>query len=163
MPPELSRPLVLAHVPAAGRQLRIEADTGECTALAARFGIPAVESLVAELHLMPEAGGAVRVQGRLRAAVTQNCVVTVEPVAQQVDQPLALRLLPAGQVADEAPDEPDEIEAEGEAIDLGEVVAEQLALALDPYPRAPGAEMPDAARDPEASPFAALRSLRTRQ
>ena len=50
MPPELSRPLVLAHVPAAGRQLRIEADTGECTALAARFGIPAVESLVAELQ-----------------------------------------------------------------------------------------------------------------
>jgi hypothetical protein len=42
-------------------------------------------------------------------------------------------------------------------LDLGEAVAEQLALALDPYPRVPGAELPEIESDPQERPFAALR------
>jgi hypothetical protein len=80
--------------------------------------------------------------------------------------PLELRILPEGTPAtDDDPDSPDEIETAGDIVDLGEVVAEQLALALDPYPRLPDAvvELPDdpvEEAEPRPNPFAALARLR---
>ena len=53
---------------------------------------------------------------------------------------------------------------DGAAADLGEAVAETMSLALDPYPRAPGAAgaLNDAGiMDPgEAGPFGALAGLK---
>jgi hypothetical protein len=69
-------------------------------------------------------------------------------------------VLPAGREPADGPDDLDEIETENDVVDLGEAVAEQLALALDPYPRAPGAELPPEAVDPEAGAFGALAALR---
>ncbi|OYW09619.1 MAG: hypothetical protein B7Z53_02585, partial [Rhodospirillales bacterium 12-71-4] len=110
--------------------------------------------------------------------VVQECVVTLEPVPQAVLAPLDLLLLPEGTPAtDDNPDSPDEIETEGGMVDLGEVVAEQLALAMDPYPRAPDAAIPPDLVDPSAgalepeadladtpperpNPFAALARLK---
>jgi uncharacterized metal-binding protein YceD (DUF177 family) len=165
--PELSRPVTLTHVPPTGRDLAIEATPAECAALAKRLGIEAVNRLHASLHLAPEAGdprgGAVRATGRLEAEVVQLCVVSLEPLTQQVAAPLSLRLLPPGQAASDTPaDEQDEIESENGVVDLGEVVAEELSLALDPYPRLPDAALPDEARDPEANPFAALSAYRNK-
>lgn len=158
--PEFSRPLSLGSVGLDGRQEILEADEAERAALAARFGIPGVESLHAELRLWPEADGAVRVEGRLAAEVVQSCVVTLEPVAQRVEEAVALRLLPAGLEPRDDPDEPDEIPSPNGVVDLGEAVAEQLALALDPYPRAPGAVLPAGASDDAEHPMAALAALR---
>ena len=166
MQPELSRPLALTAVPAAGREERIEASPAECRSLARRFAIPAIDSLTAMLRLVPEAGGSVRARGLLEAAVVQTCVVTLDPVAQRVEATLDLRFVRQGEALSDDPEGPDEIEAEGGMMDLGEAVAEQLALALDPYPRAPGASLPDVFPDapPEAeeppsrpNPFAVLR------
>lgn len=159
--PEFSRLLPLGSVGQEGRQQVLEAAEGERAALAARFRIPAVESFRAELRLWPEADGSIRVDGRLAAEVVQTCVVTLEPVAQRVEEPVALRLLPSGvEPADDDPDQPDEIPSRNGAVDLGEALAEQLALALDPYPRAPGAVLPEEASDADEGPMAALAALR---
>jgi uncharacterized metal-binding protein YceD (DUF177 family) len=172
---ELRRPLPLGLVGPAGREEVIEADAAERAALARRFRIPSVGRLRAELHLRPEPDGAVLARGRLEAAVTQECVVTLEPVAQAIDQPLALRLLPPGREPADGPEDLDEVESGADGVaDLGEAVAEQLALALDPYPRAPGAELPaeaaeagseegEATAPGPAAPFAALAGLRRRE
>jgi uncharacterized metal-binding protein YceD (DUF177 family) len=159
--PEFSRPLPLGLVGPEGRREVLEADEAERAALARRFGIPAIERLRAELRLWQETGGAVRAEGRLDAAVVQSCVVTLEPVPQRVDEPVSLRLLPDGREPRDDPDEEaDEIATERGVADLGEAVAEQLALALDPYPRAPGAALPAEATDPGEHPLAALAKLR---
>jgi hypothetical protein len=158
--PEFSRPLPLGLVGPEGRREVLKADESERAALARRFGIPAVESFRAELLLRPETGGAVRAEGRLDAAVVQLCVVTLEPVAQRVEEAVDLRLLPPGREPRDEAGEPDEVATRGGVADLGEAVAEQLALALDPYPRAPGAVLPAEANEPGEHPMAALAKLR---
>lgn len=159
-PPEFSRPVALGLVGPDGRRETLEADDAERAALARRLGIPGVERLRAELRLRPEPGGAVLVEGKLSAAVVQSCVVTLEPVAQHIEEDVLFRLLPAGQEPGEGPDEVDEIATESGTADLGEAIAEQLALALDPYPRAPGAVLPAEATEAAEHPMAALAKLR---
>ena len=108
--------------------------------------------------------------------MTQNCVVTLEPVVQIVDQRFSLEFGAASDVLDEEtgemvilPDQeqPDPMPAGG--LDVGEMVAEQLALAIDPYPRKPDADLQAVLRqhgiDPDAgktNPFAALATLKTK-
>lgn len=166
MQPEFSRPVRLTPEP---REAVLDATPAERAALAARFGILGIHALSARLALRPEPGGTVRVRGKLSAEVEQPCVVTLEPVRQRVEASLDLRILGEGEMpADEDPDSPDELESEGGVVDLGEAVAEQLALALDPYPRAEGAELPelDPPEEPEPAPperpnpFAGLAKLR---
>lgn len=159
--PELSRPVPLYAIGEAGRTERIVATAAERDALAARFGILGIDRLEATLRLTTEVDGSVLVRGGLDAAVTQQCVVTFEPVAQRVAEPVRWRLLPPGREAADGPDEPDDIETAGVA-DLGEALAEQLSLALDPYPRAPDAALPGAAAAAASGAFAALAKLRPR-
>jgi uncharacterized metal-binding protein YceD (DUF177 family) len=162
MVPEFSRPLRLTGAP---RDLTLAATPAEGAALARRYAILRVASVTAEVSLRPAEGGRTRLTGRLVAEVTQPCVVSLEPVDQRVDVPLDLVILPEGEApTDDDPESPDEIESAEDRIDLGEVLAEQLALALDPYPRAPGATLPAEVTEPEApapaptrlNPFAAL-------
>ncbi|MEO3474261.1 YceD family protein [Roseomonas sp. CAU 1739] len=171
MTPEFSRPVALARIPPEGRQERLRATPSECAALALRFGIPAVNRFAAELVLKPEPGGGVAITGRILAEVVQDCVVTLEPVVQQVEEAVHLRILGPGEAHSDDPEAPDDVDAAGGVADLGEALAEQLALALDPYPRAPGAvlpeevagEEPEASPEPPASPFAGLAALRGRK
>ncbi|WP_372618750.1 YceD family protein [Falsiroseomonas sp.] len=166
--PEFSRPVRLGPD---RRDITLEANEAERGALARRFGILGIGALTATLRLEPEAGGSVRARGRLSARVEQLCVVTLEPVAQRVEVAMDLRILGEGEEpADEDPDSPDEIESLGGVVDLGEAVAEQLALALDPYPRAEGATLPplddeapeggSQAAPARPNPFAGLAKLR---
>jgi uncharacterized metal-binding protein YceD (DUF177 family) len=157
---EFSRPLALGRVGPEGHTELLVATAAECAALARRFGIPGVGSLRATLRLEPEEDGAILVRGWLEAKVVQECVVTLEPVRQRVAEDITFRLLPAGREPAEGPEDPDEIACEHDVAELGEVVAEQLALALDPYPRAPGAALPAEATDEQAGAFAALAALR---
>lgn len=163
MTPEFSRHVSLARLPEQGREERLAASPAECAALARRFGIPAVNRLEAVLLLRPEPGGSVAVSGRLSAEVVQDCVITLEPVTQAVEEAVALRVLAPGEEPSDDPEAPDEIPPEGEGVDLGEAIAEQLSLALDPYPRAPGAALPEEGEGAApAGPFAALSALRRR-
>lgn len=162
---ELSRIVRLDRVPARGMDMAIVASEAERAALAQRFDLLELPALQAEVTVRPGLGGVWMVTGQLRAEVVQACVVTLEPVAQSIDESLDLRFAPgvrksADVVAD--PDAPEPLE--GDMLDLGAIVADHLSLALDPFPRAPGAEYqpaPDSA-DAKPNPFAVLEQLKGR-
>ena len=167
--PEFSRPVALDSVGEGARAIEVEAGADERAALAARFGFRSIEALSAELRLSrrPEA---VFAEGRLHARVVQSCVVTGEDVPSAVDEAFAIRFLPEGEAtpANEdvelSADECDTVFYAGGAIDVGEAVAETLALALDPFPRSPDADaaLRDAGvlSEEDAGPFAALKALK---
>src|SRR3954454_3760552 len=120
---------------------RIAANPEERAALAQRFGLIGVERLEAVFSLKRAGGGVIHISGELQADVTQACVVTLAPVPAQLEERFSAdfadedRRRPADQDLDFEADDPPEPIRNGH-IDLGELAAEQLALALDPYPRA---------------------------
>lgn len=157
---EVSRPVSVDRLPAS---LIIEATAVECAALAVRLGIPDVLRLSCRFALKGR-GAVVQAEGKLEAEVVQSCVVSLEPVAQEVLEEFVVRFVPAGRESDDAdPEAPDEIPYQGSTIDLGEAAAEQLALALDPYPRIADAELHPAALDHASTPFGSLSALRPRE
>ena len=180
--PEFSRPVPVDRLPDSGQHERIEADAAERAALARRFDIPEIVSLRAHAKLTrTDKGRGVVLEAAFEADVVQSCVVTLEPVPEHVAESFTIRYLPAERVAEweerhrrmgeegelvdpDAPDPPETLS--GNVIDVGEAVAEHLALALDPYPRAPGAafEAPadqDPVEEPaRPNPFAVLRGRR---
>ena len=127
----------------------IEASEAECSALAVRFGLGAIETLRAVVELEPKPR-AIRATGRLIAAIMQPCAVSGEDFSVTIDEPVDLRFVEEYQSAAN-PDEEIELEADdcdeiaysGDMFDLGEAVAQTLGLAIDPYAEGPTA---DAAR-----------------
>lgn len=158
MTAELSRPVSLSTIGSAGRAITVRATPEECAAVAARMNIPAIQSLECHFDLTPEHDGmSIFAEGHLQAQVTRVCVVSAEEFEMPVEDEFALRFVPAGlEREDPDPDLPDEIPYEAGTIDLGEATAEQLGLALDPYPRMEGAVVPTPEDEDDASPFAAL-------
>jgi uncharacterized metal-binding protein YceD (DUF177 family) len=164
-PPEFSRPVGVNTLPRDGRTIAIEADEAERAALARRFDLLALDELKARFTLTEGRGDTVVVAGTLTASVVQRCVVTLDPVAATVEDEIeAVFAHAAGR--DEAEVEVDPLAAEAEPlvdgrIDLGELAAQHLSLALDPYPRSPDA--PEPAAEPPVSeaetrrPFAVLK------
>lgn len=149
----------------------IEANANQCAALAERFGLAAVHRLSARVALERD-GDTLMAEGVLTAEIEQACAVTGEPFRSAIDEPVSLRFVPAKAVSSPAEGEEieigaedlDEIEFEGETVNLGEAIAQSLGLAVDPYACGPNAE---AARkdglvsSEEASgPFAALAALK---
>lgn len=161
MTPEFSHRLPLAHVPAGGQSLTLSAGAEERAALVARLDLRALHLLEAELRLKPGPEGVILVQGTMRAELEQACGITLAPVRQSVSEPVAWRLLPEGSEPSDGEDDPDDIETEQNVADLGEALAQQLSLAIDPYPRVPGAEMPaEMGGDGPQGAFAALLKLK---
>jgi uncharacterized metal-binding protein YceD (DUF177 family) len=164
---EFSRPVEIDNLPSGGAVHEIAAQPAERAALADRFALLALERLEARVRLTPLAGGLVRLDAELGADVVQECVITLEPIATHVEDHFSLLYGPAEQVGREIvlSDETELVEPLADGfIDIGETVAQQLSLALDPFPRAPGAEVPpeppgDA---PPTSPFAALAKWKKR-
>ena len=99
------------------------------------------------VYVSPDQGGAGQGAGARcpSAAVTQTCVVSLDDFNATVEEVFQARFVPSGDESDDIdPESEDELPFEGNLIDLGEAAAEQLALALDPYPRLPGVELPAA-------------------
>jgi uncharacterized metal-binding protein YceD (DUF177 family) len=145
----------------------LSANAAECAALARRFGIVALDRLSASLRIERVPGGLVRVSGRLEADVVQNCVVSLVDFGSHVEESLSADFgdsparIGAEVDVDLDYDPPEPIE--GGVIDLGELVAQYLSLALDPHPRAPGAFLDADFNDPDVarrSPFAILEKLK---
>lgn len=156
--PEFSRPVRADRI-TQGEHVAIVATAEECARLAARMGIEAVHSLECRFTFSPAAGSVVTARLDLTSRISQICVVTLEPFESPLLEAATVRFVPQGTEGDdEDPEAPDEVPYEGITIDLGEAAAEQLALALDPYPRSPGAVLPEIDAAPE-HPFAALRRL----
>jgi hypothetical protein len=169
MTPEFSRLVPLERIRAAGLTITVEANAAERAALAARLGIPALFMLSCRFRLLPGRAHSVAAEGALRARVRQVCVVSLEEFEAEVAEDFLLCFVPAGSPtgsstdsdsAELDPDSIDEIPYKGEMIDLGEAAAEQLALALDPYPRREGEELPAEVDQTVEKPFARLARLR---
>ncbi|MDA8049504.1 MAG: YceD family protein [Rhodospirillales bacterium] len=138
--PEFSRPLALAAFPPAGQRIEVAASSAECQALARRFGLPSIERLSCTFTLQREPGGAIHASGLLIALLTQVCCVSLDEFAASIEERFTVRFVPSGNESTNFdPDAPDEIPYAGGVLDLGEAAAEQLALALDPWPRKPDA------------------------
>lgn len=168
---EFSRRVPLDRIGSASVSETIEASAEERAALAGRFGWIGIEALSAEMVVQQRAGG-VDVEGRLRASLTQACVVTGDPVPAEVDQKFRVRFVEPAVLASGEEDEVelsesdlDVMELEGGAFDLGEAVAQTLALAVDPFPRS--AQAAERLREAgvvgedevERGPFAGLKGL----
>jgi uncharacterized metal-binding protein YceD (DUF177 family) len=156
--PELARPVRADRIDAAAMAVTVEASAGECAALARRMQIPDVQALRCDFRLSRLSADVILAEGHLRAQVVQNCVVSLEDFPVAVEERFRVRFVPAGHERDDAdPAADDEIGYAGGIIDLGEAAAEQLGLALDPYPRAPGAALPEWEPDTAENPFDLLR------
>jgi hypothetical protein len=149
--------------------LVLEPDEDARRRLAGRFSITAINTMRAELRLTVD-GEKVEAKGKLSAQIIQMCAISGEDFPVTISEPVALRFVPPlrGYQPDEeieiTADDCDEIEYEGSAFDLGEALAQTLALAIDPFAEGPNA---DAARirhklggDVATGAFAALSALK---
>jgi uncharacterized metal-binding protein YceD (DUF177 family) len=165
--PEFARPQRVDTIGGEARSVAIEADEAERAALAKRFELIAIERLAGDFTIRRDAAGIV-VEGRVAAALTQACSITDDPLPATIAEPVALRFVPEGEAGQDEVElddgDLDVIPYDGGAIDLGEVAAETMALALDPFPRGPGAEavLRDAGvlSEEEAKPLGPLAGLK---
>lgn len=166
-------PVAVAQVPETGLHRDIEADKAIREAIAEVGGLREVLSASASLDVAPKSGGRFQVTGRVRARVGQTCVVTLDPIENDIDEEIDLIFAPPEQIpqlsdlvddaaesGEEIPDPPEPIE--NGMIDLGRLATDALFLAVDPYPRKPDVvfEPPVVPVDPEDHPFAALKALK---
>ncbi|RWX75802.1 DUF177 domain-containing protein [Neorhizobium lilium] len=173
--PPFSYLVKVGHIATNPVTVQLEANERELADLAKLWQVLSVQSLTADLQVNRWKKDGVRVKGRVRAAITQACVVTLEPVDSVIDEQFEQIFVPEGSklarivtseaaemvVDPDAPDLPEQFE--GDSIDVGDATAEFAALAIDPYPRKPGIEFADhiegdgADKNERPNPFAALK------
>ena len=162
--PELHRPVALDRIGPHGMVVEIEANADELAAIAARLRVLALASLQCAFKLRRLGGATVEAQGVLRAQVTETCVVSLDPFCHDVQEAFTVHFVPPGAEDDNPdPEATDQIPCASNAADLGEAAVEQLALALDPFPRQPGATLPADVTEEASGPFAALLARRARE
>ena len=145
--PEFSRRVDVSRMGRLEHRLEIKANAEERAALARRFDLVELPELAAELVLRKRGDGVFELSGRWHARVAQRCVVTLEPVPADLADAVRLFFavtapLRAGKPLAEADPLDDEgwpEPIEGGVVDVGEAVVQLMAVALEPYPRAPGA------------------------
>jgi hypothetical protein len=165
-------PIAVAQIPETGLHRDIEADQAVREAMAVAADLREILAASASLDVMPKGGGRFHVAGHVRARIGQTCVVTLDPIENDIDEEVDLIFAPPEQIPqlsdlvddavgseEEIPDPPEPI-VNG-VIDLGRLATDALFLGIDPYPRKPDAvfEPPVVGDDPEDHPFAALKAL----
>ncbi len=176
---EIERMVDLDKLGTNGTALEISTSEAERAALVKRFGFLGLPAFSARVTVDRRPGGRVVVEGRLKGQLVQACILSLEPVTQELDD--AFRLVFAENVAEDR--DPESGEAllnaqtdapeplEGNMLDVGEIVAEQLSLTADPYPRRPGIKLEDVLPKPKGGarrsapeqrrhPFAGLAALK---
>jgi len=165
--------VAVAQIPDTGLHRQFEADPAARAALAELAGLREILALCASLDVSPRGRGRFHVGGHVKARIGQTCVVTLDPIENDIDEPIDLIFAPPEQIqeladlVDEAAeselaitDPPEPIE--NGVIDLGRVATDAFFLGIDPYPRRPGAVFEPAvvAADAGDHPFAALKALK---
>ena len=161
---EFSRPLQVDRVPALGCHERLAADEKECAALAKRFDLPRIHSLGGLLKVVPWRGGGLKITGTLNARVDQVSVISLETFTSDLEFASERYFLSPRAGQPTAEEDVDVIE--NGIVDLGEILAESMALELDPYPRQEGEIFNDIEEQPESvkvSPFTGLAKLKPDQ
>jgi hypothetical protein len=168
-------PVVVAQIPDTGLHRAFEASDATRAAMADLADLREVTSASASFDLTLKSGGRVHVTGEVRARIGQTCVVTLDPIENEINEAIDLMFAPLEQIRslsalvdeaaqsedEEVPDPPEPI-IDG-VIDLGRLATDALFLAVDPYPRRPDAvfEPPPETIDPADHPFAALKALQS--
>ena len=169
-------PVAIEDVAETGQHFDLVADNDIRAAVARVVGLRDLPRLEANFDVTRHGPDGLRVSGRMSATVGQNCVVTLEPLANEVEEDIDLLFAPppppvarkAGEdeVVEEASERPQRSwngpePLIGGVVDLGALATEFLILGLDPYPRKPGAvfEAPQDVK-PDPGPFAALAGLK---
>ncbi len=165
----------VAQIPETGLHRDIEAGPAARAAMAEIAGLRDISLARASFDLSLRSGGRVHVAGHLTARIGQTCVVTLDPIENDIDEDIDLMFAPAEQISHATDDLVEDAEGGGEGelpeppepivngvIDLGRLATDVLFLAVDPYPRKPGAEFEPRieAAAPEDHPFAALKGLK---
>jgi uncharacterized metal-binding protein YceD (DUF177 family) len=162
--PEFSRVVRLDQVGPQPFRQRIEATPDERERLSRRFDLLSLDRLTATVDLYRQSGGGIRLEAAFEADFVQSCVVTLEPVAGVISDRFLLVYGPPEMESREIASGGDEAAFEplvGDAIDIGEAVAQELSLALPPFPRDSAASMDiEFAEMPGAGSFEPLASLR---
>jgi hypothetical protein len=158
--------VAVEDVPETGEHMTLVPDAETRLAIARTAGLRELFRLEANFDLLRHGGGGLRVTGRVSATVGQNCVVTLEPLQNEIEEDVDLLFMPAA--AAPATDGEDAVAPKwddpepliGGVVDLGALATEFLILGIDPYPRKPGAVFePSHEQKPGAGPFAALAGL----
>jgi len=182
--PEFVREIEVAALKGERREFDVTATPAEMADLATRFGIDGIANLKARVLLTPFASGnKLALKVRFAADIAQTCVVTLEPLTNRIEGEFFAEFVERA-----FKDKPDEIEfgiddddppepiVDGR-IEFGELIAQNLGLLIDPFPRAPGAVFEaisigeeegtnDAEVAPEPvrpNPFAVLEQLKTKK
>jgi len=162
-----SFPVRAEDIPADGAHFALEADAIVRAAVARATEILEISRLTAEFDLSRQGRNTVRVVGAVSASVRQTCVVTLEPMTNEIAEPIDLTFAPSSNPATSGAEHAGGVEQESSeplvdgAVDLGAIAAEALVLGIDPYPRKPDAVFAaPATEDSGAHPFAALAALK---
>jgi uncharacterized metal-binding protein YceD (DUF177 family) len=160
-------PVAVEDIAETGQHFELVADAQTRAEIARLAGLRDLPRVQADFDVTPQGAGGLRVTGRVSATVGQTCVVTLEPLANEVDEEVDLLFVPQstdaaagnGETEDDRPDvkwdDPEPL-IDG-VVDLGALATEFVVLGIDPYPRKPGAVFePPADSRPEEGPFAAL-------
>ena len=151
------------RLPQKGLPVVIEADARQRQALAEAHRLVSVERFRAELLVTQWKRNGVKVSGHVEADITQECIVTLDPLQAKIDETVEGLFLPEDSklgrlgfegggeihVDAEGPDSPETFS--GDTIDVGALAEEFFGLGIDPYPRKPGATLPRAAGDTAAA------------
>jgi len=168
-------PVRVEDVPETGLHVVMAADENTRAAIARLAGLRALPRLKAEFNVVRHGRDSLAVTGEVSASVGQVCVVTLEPVDNEVTEPIHILFKPAHLTtvagSERRADQPaldaeaDEVEPLVDGVaDLGALATEFLLLGIDPYPRKPGAVFqPPTPAESAAGPFAALAALKPRR
>ena len=170
---EFSRLQPIDEIGRDGIFVKLSADADEAAALAKRFGIIKITDFKAELNLRHARGGdIIAVSGTLGALVEQECVVSLELVSSKISSKINERFARNAEIADDilvSVEEPEAIDdlLVGSEIDLGEMLAQCLYLALDSYPRKNDVKLDEeleiASNDITSNPFSVLEKLNAKE
>lgn len=154
-----------------GTEFSKAANAEERAAIAAALGLVSCDQVAVRAHVARPGDHVFLVTGTVRANIVQSCVVTLEPLVQSVETEIEVEFRPAAHIseAEGAIDLADEIDIEplaGHFIPMGRLVFEELAAAIDPYPRKPGAEftgLDTGGGQTRDNPFAVLVRLKDKK
>lgn len=155
--PEFSIEVDLDALPRGGETFHLLADADERAAIAKRLGALAVDRLEGDVRVVATPA-AIVVEGRIDATLRRECIASLEAFEETVDEPFEIEFVRTApsQESDDAWNAPEV--HEGRFFDVGELIVQQLSLAMNPFPRKPDAPSlaDEYGRAPESAPFSAL-------
>lgn len=176
--PEFSYVVEVEKIPSLGRMFKLEADETQRDQLKKRLGLASFEHFRTEIKVVPLGRSSIyELRGRVIASLAQPCVVSLDPVYEEIDEEFDVRFAPErdydGEEREFVLSEQDDYEVlENGKIDIAEMATQHLSLSLNPYPRLDDAELSslqnEAAKQgrnfevngPKANPFSALSALK---